>query len=134
MNPNSRFHLSFNLGFPNAFDRAHGRTGSYLMVHGGRVSIGCYAMTDPGIEEIYTLVEAALAKGQASVPVHCFPFRMTEKRLAQAHQRKSEKTWLAFWKQLAAADQAFSKDKRPPTIRVEGQRYQVSPAPSPTQR
>jgi len=53
LNPNSNYHLSFNLGFPNAFDRAHGRTGSFLMVHGDCVSIGCYAMTDGGIEEIW---------------------------------------------------------------------------------
>ena len=60
MNPFSRFHLSFNLGYPNAYDRSHGRTGSHLMVHGNRVSIGCFAMTDPKIEEIYTLCHAAL--------------------------------------------------------------------------
>ena len=59
LNPSSRFHLSFNLGYPNAFDRAHGRTGDYLMVHGNCVSIGCYAMGDAAIEEIYTLVAAA---------------------------------------------------------------------------
>ena len=74
LNPNSTFHLSFNLGFPNAVERAQGRTGSFLMVHGNCVSIGCYAMTDPGIEEIYRLVEAALEAGQAGVPVHAFPF------------------------------------------------------------
>lgn len=126
MNPNSRFHLSFNLGYPNAFDRAHGRTGSYLMIHGGRVSIGCYAMTDPGIEEIYTLVEAALRNGQDHVPVHCFPFRVTEKRLAQAQKQRAERAWLAFWNQLAEADRAFHKDKRPPAVRVVGQRYVIA--------
>ena len=46
LNPNSRWHRSFSLGFPNAFDQAHGRTGSFIMVHGGCPSIGCYAMTD----------------------------------------------------------------------------------------
>jgi murein L,D-transpeptidase YafK len=64
MNPNSSYHLSFNLGFPNRYDRSHNRTGSYLMVHGNCVSIGCYAMTDEGIEEIYVLADAALASGQ----------------------------------------------------------------------
>ena len=52
MNPLSEFHLSFNLGYPNEYDRAHKRTGSALMIHGSCVSIGCYAMTDAGIEEI----------------------------------------------------------------------------------
>ncbi|SVD61889.1 uncharacterized protein METZ01_LOCUS414743, partial [marine metagenome] len=77
MNPRSRFHLSFNLGYPNAYDRAHKRTGSALMVHGNCVSIGCYAMTDAGIEEIYSLCDAALTNGQRFFRVHAFPFRMT---------------------------------------------------------
>ena len=47
------------------------------MVHGACASIGCYAMTDYFITEIYGLVEAALRRGQRSVPVHVFPFRMT---------------------------------------------------------
>ena len=55
MNPNSQFHLAFNLGYPNAFDKAHKRTGDFLMVHGKCKSAGCYAMTDALIEEIYAL-------------------------------------------------------------------------------
>jgi len=46
MNSQSSEYLSFNVGFPNAFDRSLGRTGSFLMVHGGCRSVGCYAMTD----------------------------------------------------------------------------------------
>src|SRR6266516_5598597 len=65
LNPASRFHLSFNLGYPNAFDRANGRTGGALMVHGDCVSVGCYAMTNEWIEEIYTMTDAALRGGQA---------------------------------------------------------------------
>ena len=85
MNPSSRFHLSFNLGFPNAYDRAHGRTGSFLMVHGDCVSIGCYAMTNDGIEEIYALADAALRNGQPFFRVHVFPFHMTDENL-EAHR------------------------------------------------
>ncbi|MGI9241899.1 MAG: L,D-transpeptidase family protein, partial [Verrucomicrobiales bacterium] len=64
MNPKSTFHLSFDIGYPNAYDRAYGRTGDFLMVHGNRISTGCFAMTDDKIEEIYTLCDAALEKGQ----------------------------------------------------------------------
>jgi murein L,D-transpeptidase YafK len=64
MNPASNFHLAFNLGYPNRFDRHYGRTGSALMVHGSCVSIGCYAMTDDGIEEIYALADAAFRNGR----------------------------------------------------------------------
>ena len=79
LNPNSSYHLSFNLGYPNAYDRAYGRTGNYLMVHGNCVSVGCYAMTNAGIEEIYLIVEKSLAAGQKLFRVHAFPFRMSEK-------------------------------------------------------
>ncbi|MEI8706832.1 L,D-transpeptidase family protein [Pseudoalteromonas sp. B62] len=65
LNPWSNYHLSFNLGFPNKYDRTHNRTGSALMVHGNCVSIGCYAMTDEYINEIYALGAAALKSGQS---------------------------------------------------------------------
>ncbi|PSL20680.1 L,D-transpeptidase family protein [Shimia abyssi] len=122
LNPNSRFHLSFNLGFPNSFDRAQGRTGSYLMVHGNCVSVGCYAMTDAGIEEIYILVEAALNGGQAHVPVHAFPFRMTSERMAQAKTHQ----WFDFWQSLAPAYARFEATGIPPQISVTDGRYLVA--------
>src|SRR5690606_1136783 len=97
LNPQSKFHLSFNLGFPNAYDQSHGRTGTYLMVHGDQVSTGCYAMTDARIEEIYTLVDAALKGGQSAVRVHCFPFRFTNSRLSQVSETHR---WRSFWENL----------------------------------
>ena len=84
LNPNSRFHLSFNLGFPNALERSLGRTGSFLMVHGGCVSTGCYAMTNELIEEIYYLVEASLNSNNQSFSVHSFPFKMSNHRIDKA--------------------------------------------------
>jgi murein L,D-transpeptidase YafK len=110
LNPNSSYHLSFNLGFPNAYDRAHGRTGSFLMVHGACSSIGCYAMTDEGIDEIYRLVEAALGAGQKAVPVHAFPFRMTEANLA----RNAASPHLPFWRNLKEGWDLFEKRGAPP--------------------
>jgi murein L,D-transpeptidase YafK len=121
LNPTSRFHLSFNLGFPNAHDRAHGRTGSYLMVHGACVSIGCYAMTDVAIEEIYSLVAAALEHGQTSVPVHLFPFRLDADALAAA----AESPWHAFWTELAPIYRAFEEQRVPPEVCVRQGRYQI---------
>ena len=53
MNPNSKYHLAMNLGYPNAYDRSHRRTGEFLMIHGKCKSAGCYAMTDALMEEIY---------------------------------------------------------------------------------
>lgn len=93
MNPRSSYHLSFNIGYPNSYDRSLGRTGSYIMVHGSDVSIGCFAMTDPIIEEIYTLVNEAFKAGVANVPVQVYPFRMTDERMAAEAQNKHYEFW-----------------------------------------
>ena len=91
MNPNSNYYLAFNTGFPNKFDRAWGRTGSDLMVHGDCSSRGCYAMTDDGIAEIYALARETFKGGNPSFQLQIFPFRMTPAKLAQqAEQRASE--------------------------------------------
>jgi|CXWL01.1.fsa_nt_gi murein L,D-transpeptidase YafK len=121
LNPMSRFHLAFNLGYPNAFDRAQGRTGAFLMVHGNCVSIGCYAMGDVAIEEIYTLVAQAIARGQKSVPVQVFPFRFD----ADWRARMADSEWLDFWSQLEAGYRAFEDAGVPPRIRVVEGRYVV---------
>ncbi|WP_210418725.1 L,D-transpeptidase family protein [Aliikangiella coralliicola] len=122
MNPSSRFHLSFNLGYPNQYDRAHNRTGSFLMVHGDCVSIGCYAMTDKYIEEIYTIADAAFKKGSPFFRVHAFPFPLDENTLVQYKNNP----WYDFWKNLQQGYQWFEKNKRPPDVNVENKRYTFS--------
>ena len=99
LNPRSNYHLSFNIGYPNSYDRFLNRTGSLIMVHGRDVSIGCLAMTDPGIEELYTMVEQAMAAGQKSVPVQIYPFVPTPARLIQ----EKDSPHAAFWSLLARA-------------------------------
>lgn len=118
LNPFSRFHLSFNIGFPNSYDRSHGRTGKYLMVHGNCVSIGCYAMGDSAIEEIYILVEQAL-KLHNIVRVHIFPFRMTAANM----QKHNAPKWRSFWENLQVGYQWFEEKKRPPNVKVQQRRY-----------
>lgn len=119
MNPHSRFHLSFNLGYPNAYDRAHDRTGSALMIHGNCVSIGCYAMTDRRIEEIYALAEAALRNGQAFFRVHVFPFRMTRDNMSSHRDSR----WWEFWLNLRDGYEFFEHTGRPPNVEVQNGRY-----------
>jgi murein L,D-transpeptidase YafK len=121
LNPNSKFHLSFNLGFPNAYDRAHERTGSYLMIHGNCVSDGCYAMTDEKIEEIYALVEGALKRGQEHVQVHAFPFRMTDVNMALYGNSE----WYDFWTNLKEGYDYFELEKLPPYVKVENKQYVI---------
>jgi murein L,D-transpeptidase YafK len=125
LNPASSYHLSFNIGYPNAYDRSLKRTGSLIMVHGSNVSIGCFAMTDPLIEEIYLIVEAALINGQEQVPVHVFPFRMTEERISAADLSKSE--WLEFWMSLKDGYDLFEENKRPPVVSVAAGKYAFHP-------
>lgn len=127
LNPESRFHLSFDINYPNARDRALGCTGNLIMVHGSVYSVGCYAMTDPVIEEIYTLVSMAIGHGQATVPIHSFPFRMKARRLAKAEKRPDEAAHLAFWRQLEPAWRQFEETKRLPAITNRGGDYLVTP-------
>ena len=123
LNPNSAWHRSFNLGFPNPFDQAHGRTGSFLMVHGGCGSIGCYAMTDPVIDEIWKVVTAALRGGQARFQVQVFPFRMTERNLA----RHAGSPLAPFWSTLKAGHDLFEDGQIPPRVTVCNGSYAFSP-------
>jgi len=119
MNPRSRFHLSFNLGYPNQYDQSHGRTGSALMVHGAEASIGCFAMTDPKIEEIYAVVDAALRNGQRFFRVHCFPFRMTDANL----RKHTESEWYSFWMNLKQGYDFFEDSGLPPNTVVRDRKY-----------
>lgn len=123
INPYSRFHLSFNLGYPNAYDRMNGYTGSALMVHGDCVSIGCFAMTDEAMEEIYTLADAALKNGQPFFRVHIFPFLMTEKNM----QTYEDSRWIDFWRNLRLGYKWFiDQGHIPPDVAVHRGRYRFA--------
>ncbi len=116
-----RWPRSLNVGFPNPYDRALGRTGSYILVHGGCSSTGCFAMTNPVMQEIYGLTEKALRSGQEYVEVHVFPFRMSEANL----QRFSSPELDDFWRNLKEGYDAFEATHIPPRIGVCGPRYGV---------
>ena len=122
LNPHSNYHLSFDLGYPNAYDQAHGYTGSLLMIHGDCRSDGCFAMTNKGIEEIYTLVKGALTAGQPFFRIHSFPFRLTQKNLEAA--RSSQ--WYEFWTMLEPVYTYFEKNHLPPDVIVEQGVYRLN--------
>jgi murein L,D-transpeptidase YafK len=119
MNPRSSYYLSFNLGFPNEFDRAHGRTGSHLMVHGDCSSAGCYAMTDAQIKEIFALARESFDGGQLAFQVQAFPFRMTAKNMAR-HRKNPN---MAFWRMLKEGSDHFELTKQEPKVDVCEKRY-----------
>ena len=119
MNPNSNYYLSFNTGFPNKFDRVHGRTGSDLMVHGDCSSRGCYSMTDESIAEIYALARESFSGGNNSFQLQIFPFRMTAKNLA----RHADSPHMSFWRDIKEGYDRFEVAGRPPTWDVCEKQY-----------
>lgn len=119
LNPNSSFHLSFNIGYPNAYDRAHHYTGSALMVHGDCVSVGCYAMTNERIDEIYTMSHHAFLGGQPLFRIHIFPFPMHNEHM----EKHKDADWYPFWKNLQEGYLFFQEHKNPPNVLVKNKRY-----------
>jgi len=119
MNPNSSYYLAFNTGYPNTFDRAWGRTGSDLMVHGDCSSRGCYAMTDEQIQEIYALARESFFGGQKEFQFEAFPFRMTALNMARHRNNPN----FAFWKELKDGYDAFEATHQEPQVSVCEKRY-----------
>lgn len=130
MNPNSKFYLAFNIGYPNAYDRAHGYTGEALMIHGKCKSAGCYAMTDALAEEIYALARESFRAGQPAFEVHAFPFRMTDEKMVRFKGHK----WYAFWQTLKQGYDYFEANRVPPGVAVCERRYVVNVALEPGRR
>lgn len=119
MNPNSSYHLSFNMGYPNTYDRANGRTGSHLMVHGACSSAGCYSMTDEYVEEIYSLARESFKGGQRSFQIQAYPFRMTAENMAKNINHPD----FEFWKMLKEGSDHFEVTRLPPKVDVCEKRY-----------
>ena len=119
-----RWPRSLDIGFPNTYDRIHQRSGSHILVHGGCNSIGCFAVTDAVNAEIYDIVSAALRLDTLHVPVHVFPFRMTEENLA-AH---ASGAWTAFWRSLKHGYDSFERTRLPPRISVCEGSYRIDDA------
>ena len=125
MNPNSNYYLSFNTGYPNAFDRAWGRTGSELMVHGDCSSRGCYAMTDEQIQEIYALAREAFFGGQKEFQLQAYPFHMTALNMAKHRNNPN----FAFWKEIKQGYDAFEATHQEPKVAVCEKHYVFDAVP-----
>ncbi len=119
MNPKPGYYLSFNTGSPNEYDRAYGRTGTNLMIHGDCKSVGCYAMTDGQMQEIYALARESFAGGNASFKLELYPFRMTSQNMV----RHAANPNIDFWTNLKEGYDALSLNKRPAEVDVCGGRY-----------
>jgi murein L,D-transpeptidase YafK len=126
MNPNSQFYLAFNMGYPNAYDRAHDRTGAHLMVHGDCSSRGCYAMSDEQIQEIFALGRESFFGGQKSFQVQAYPFRMTPANMAKHRNNPN----IAFWRMLKEGNDHFEVTRLEPKVDVCEKRYVFNAAPA----
>lgn len=126
MNPKSDWYLAFNTGFPNAYDRANGRTGSALMVHGSCSSRGCYAMTDQQIQEIYALAREAFRGGQKAFQLQAFPFRLDGKNMAKHWNDPN----MPFWKMLKEGYDTFEMTRMEPKVDVCGRKYVFNANPA----
>jgi len=125
MNPNSNFYLSFDTGYPNAFDRSLGRSGGDIMVHGSCSSRGCFAMTDQNVAEIYAIAREALGAGQRGFQFQSYPFRMTAENLAK-HRLDPN---IAFWKNLKEGADTFEVTKDELQVAVGRGRYEFNVDP-----
>ena len=119
MNPNSHYYLSFNVGYPNAYDRALGRTGGNIMVHGVCSSAGCFSMTDAQIGEIYAIAREAFNGGQSAIQMQSYPFRMTAANLAKHRLNPN----IAFWNELKNGADHFEVTKNEPEVVICGKHY-----------
>jgi murein L,D-transpeptidase YafK len=125
MNPNSNYYLAINTGFPNSYDRANGRTGEFLMIHGDCSSAGCYAMTDEQIAEIYALARESFFGGQRAFQIQAYPFRMTPLNMA----KHRDSPYMAFWKMIKEGYDHFEVTHLEPKVDVCDKRYVFDAAP-----
>lgn len=127
MNPQSSYYLSFNTGYPNAFDKSLGRTGSQLMVHGDCSSRGCYAMTDEQIAEIYALGRESFFGGQRAFQLQAYPFKMTPVNFAKHRNNPN----MPFWKMLKEGYDHFEVTRQEPKVDFCEHKYVFDAAPPP---
>ena len=119
MNPNSNYYLAINIGFPNAYDRANGRSGAFLMIHGDCSSAGCYAMTDEQIAEIYALARESFFGGQRAFQIQAYPFRMTPTNVA----KHRDSPHMPFWRMLKQGYDHFEVSRLEPKVDVCEKQY-----------
>jgi murein L,D-transpeptidase YafK len=117
-NPESRFHLSLRVNYPNASDRVRSdpeKPGFDIYIHGNEVSVGCLALGDAAIEEVYLM--ALDARNRETIATHIFPARMQGaewEKLRAAHPALAP-----FWAELQPGFDAFERSQRVPRVTVE---------------
>jgi murein L,D-transpeptidase YafK len=135
-NPYSDYHLSLHVDYPNASDQLTSTEpdlGGDIFIHGGCNSIGCLALTDEGIKELYWVAVEARAAGQQRIPIDIFPARLGDEEIGQlARVFKANQQLVTFWRTLKVGYDFFEKNRTLPNVRVDnGGRYVVNNLPVP---
>jgi murein L,D-transpeptidase YafK len=124
-NPNSNFHLSLGLNYPNMSDKILAdavKPGGDIYIHGDCVSVGCLAMTDVQIEDLYILGTIAKSNGQDFIPVHIFPgnFENPKSRILIQKLVNENESYAPYIKSLQSVFYHFEKEKELPAILING--------------
>ena len=130
-NPMSAYHLSLRVDYPNRRDRIANRgrpMGGDIFIHGGCKSIGCIAVTDAGIQDIYWMAVEARSMGQQAIPVHIFPARPDSDVMRRLLAGSADRPALQeFWRSLEPGYRHFEQNRRVPHVSVDAHgRYLVS--------
>jgi murein L,D-transpeptidase YafK len=124
-NPQSNFHLSLGLNYPNAADKIHSdklHPGGSIYIHGNCVTIGCIPITDDKIKELYVLAVEARNNGQEKIPVHIYPTRLTDKGISFLKENHNTSGHIKFWENLKLVYDDFEQSKKlkPITVTTTG--------------
>lgn len=122
-NPNSNYHLSLGLNYPNASDKVLSdslKPGGDIYIHGNCVTIGCIPLQNDQIEELYILAAEAKNQGQDFIPVHIFPIRFNNRKSFEylAKTTKDNQDLQRFAIKIKEVFDYFEEKKRIPLISV----------------
>ncbi|HEY9046719.1 MAG TPA: L,D-transpeptidase family protein [Ohtaekwangia sp.] len=121
-NPQSNFHLSLGINYPNASDKIlsdQRHPGGAIYIHGNCVTVGCIPITDDKIKELYILAVEARNNGQTSIPVHIFPSALDPTSFSTLQtEYKNTPALLTFWKGLEPIYTDFEKTKKLRAVHV----------------
>jgi murein L,D-transpeptidase YafK len=121
-NPNSDYHLSLKINYPNASDRilSDKKTpGGEIFIHGKCVSIGCIPLTDEKVNELYILAVEATNNGQSKIPVYIFPFKMNDEIIKMMEMLLKDEKLISFWKNMKEGYDKFMEEKTELTVKVD---------------
>jgi len=123
LNPNSQYHLSLGLNYPNMSDRMLSdstQPGGDIYIHGSCVTTGCIPVTNQQIEELYILAAYAKNQGQDFIPVHIFPvdFKNTKSEDYLKKYLETFSEYSPFESKMKNAYYFFEKYKQLPTILI----------------